>query len=232
MGKNKHNFIKKLQLVEEKLGYKFKDHDLAMQAFTHSSAKQDSLPDYERLEFLGDAILGMQISVMLYQKYPNMTEGMMTKLKSKLVCGKTLYKVADSLQLSELIITSKSLGNKNNRQQLLANVCESLLAAIYLDSSFSTVCRIIKKIFGKLMIAYNDPELVIDAKSRLQEFAQKSYGELPIYTVESMHGPEHARKYNVKCLLNEIASDGSGTSKKSAEVDAAMNWLNKYSEQV
>jgi ribonuclease-3 len=209
--------------LERRTGYAFKDPLRAFQAMTHSSAKEEGLECNERLEFLGDAILGHVACEHLYRSYPGEQEGALSILKSVLVSAKVLARAAQDLGLDEIVITGKGIGGQKIPRSILTNAFEALTAAIYLDSDLETVR-------GFLMRHLIEPQLPGIAgnahernyKSLLQDHAQKNGLALPRYTVEKSAGPDHRKRFQVAVEL-EGRSYGPawGPSKKEAEQRAA-----------
>ncbi len=220
---------KKLHLLCDIIGYQFHDFALLKQAMTHSSysneIKYNKPPHYERIEFLGDAVLENIVSEFLYTEYPDMTEGELTRLRASLVCEFTLSKSAQDLQLGEFVNLSKGedLTGGRTRNSILCDLFESLLGAIYLDGGFEPAK---KYVLTYLLNDIDNKKLFYDSKSRLQELVQQEgMGEL-VYEVIATNGPEHNREY-VTCAKigdKEVAT-GKGTSIKSAEQMAAYEAL-------
>lgn len=205
----------------DELGYKFKNKLLLKCSLTHPSfSKKDN---YERLEFLGDRVLGLIISHEIFHSYPDDREGDLAKKISYLVCKNTLIKVADQLKIEEYFFISKNI-KKTSFDSIKANSLEALIAAIYLDSNFSITYKIIKKLWNsyitKINLDYHDP------KSKLQEWSLKTNNILPVYEVKKKEGPDHNPIFTVNLKLNgKIYSIGVGRNKQDAEVMAAEKAL-------
>ena len=220
-----------LSKLEEKLGIKFNNQDLLLQAFVHRSYINEN-PDFrldhnERLEFLGDAVLELIVTEYLYQNYSN-PEGELTNWRAALVNSKILAEVADTLGLNNYILLSrgeaKDIGRA--RQYILANALEALIGAIYLDQGMKKSDDfILKNILVRL------PEILEkgayrDAKSIFQEEAQERAGITPTYEVLKEWGPDHAKHFLVGVFLNsELVAEGEGSSKQEAQQEAARKAL-------
>lgn len=208
-------------ILMDQLGYKFKDESLLKTSLTHPSFSKKN--NYERLEFLGDRVLGLIISDEIFHSYPDDSEGNLAKKISFLVCKNTLIKIADELRLEKHFIISKNI-KENSFDSIKANSLEALIAAIYLDSNFSNTYRIVKKLWNnciqKINLDYHDP------KSKLQEWSLKTNNILPVYEVKKKEGPDHNPIFTVNLKLNgKIHSIGVGKNKQDAEVMAAEKAL-------
>lgn len=205
----------------DQLGYEFKDESLLKISLTHPSFSKKN--NYERLEFLGDRVLGLIISDEIFHSYPDDSEGNLAKKISFLVCKNTLIKIADELRLEKHFIISKNI-KENSFDSIKANSLEALIAAIYLDSNFSNTYKIVKKLWNnciqKINLDYHDP------KSKLQEWSLKTNNILPVYEVKKKEGPDHNPIFTVNLKLNgKIYSIGVGKNKQDAEVMAAEKAL-------
>ena len=213
--------MKSLTILMDQLGYEFKDESLLKTSLTHPSFSKKS--NYERLEFLGDRVLGLIISDEIFHSYPDDSEGNLAKKISFLVCKNTLIKIADELRLEKHFIISKNI-KENSFDSIKANSLEALIAAIYLDSNFSNTYKIVKKLWNnciqKINLDYHDP------KSKLQEWSLKTNNILPVYEVKKKEGPDHNPIFTVNLKLNgKIYSIGVGKNKQDAEVMAAEKAL-------
>ena len=214
--------------LEKKIGYVFKNQELLQQALTHSSYSNEVKcaggEDYERLEFLGDAVLELSVSEYLYAHNPSMYEGNMTKLRASLVCEPTLAICAREISLEQYIMLGKGeeqTGGRN-RDSIVSDVFEAMIAAIYLDSSYEEaknfVCR-------SLLSDMEHRILFCDSKSILQERIQQQ-GKSLVYEVIEESGPAHSRSYRVCAMIGDRKIiEGIGRSKKGAEQEAAYNAL-------
>lgn len=210
------------------IGYEFKDASLLKQALTHRSA---SKKHNERLEFLGDAVLGLVVAQRVYDKFPNLPEGKLTRMRSNLVKGETLAKIARELDLGVLIKLGpgemKSGGRR--RDSILADSVEAILGAIYIDSGLDAAASTIDKLYEK-RIETLDPDVQIkDNKTLLQEYLQGRQYELPEYNVTDIKGKDHAQTFTVTCQVAALGMQqvGIGKSRRIAEQEAAKLILEK-----
>lgn len=228
---------KNIDLLEEKIGVGFIDKNLLWEALTHRSYinENHSWPHAhnERLEFLGDAVLELAISVLLYRKFPKSPEGDMTMLRAALVNFQRLALVAKEINLNKFILMSKGEAKDTGRahEVILANAIESLIGAIYLDQGFKAVHSFIEKfVFSHLdevlaTKSYKDP------KSELQEMAQEKLKVTPTYKVKSESGPAHEKTFLVGVYFDDkFIAEGSGQSKQEAEIEAARSALANYQD--
>ena len=215
--------------VEAHLGYAFHDRALLEAALTHPSYGGDHrVPHYQRLEFLGDAVFELRVSERLYAAFPQLPEGNLTRMRADLVCEASLSRAARRLGLAERIRLSVGEERTGGRAKasILSDVMEAMFAAVYLDGGFECAKRAI-------LCAMKDelnPETLqdhLDAKSRLQETMQKD-GAMPEYRYVSMEGPAHAPVFHYQVYLGDrLLGEGSGTSKQSAQQEAARDALNR-----
>lgn len=225
--------MKKLEELEEKIGYQFKNKNLLLNAFVHRSYlnehKNFPLPSNEKLEFLGDSVLSLITAIYLYRSYPKLHEGEYTDVKSALVSSETLFEAAKKLNLGEFLFLSKGekkSGGKNNRN-ILADCFEALVAAIFLDGGFEVAYQfVIKNLFEKRVDQIVKNRLFLSAKNRLQEYFQGKYKKLPFYKILKEEGPAHNRKYTAGVYFDgKELGRGEGKSKKEAEEKAAISAL-------
>jgi len=219
--------------LEEALGVKFKNLDLLKQAVVHRSYLNEH-PDFElhhneRLEFLGDAVLEIIVTEILFHEFTDTPEGDLTNWRASLVNYKMLAAVADELGLEKYLYLSKGESkdiNSKARQYILANAMEAVIGSIYLDQGIKPAKKFVKTfILSKLdnILKY---QLYLDPKSKFQEKAQELYGVTPHYKVLSESGPDHAKDFVVGLYLGEEqVSQGQGTSKQEAQVVAADEGL-------
>ena len=218
-----------LENFENKIGYRFNNKELIKTALTHTSfAYENNIKSNEKLEFLGDSILEFVSSEYLYNNYEKLNEGEMTKVRATVVCEKSLYKIAMLHNFSDFLYLGKSeLANSiSKREAILADSVEAVIAAIYLDGGIEEVKRfIIENLKEEIEIATKNVG-VKDYKTVLQEKLQKN-GTVHIeYNIINEEGPDHSKIFTaeVKCDNNKLA-EGKGTSKKSAEMEAAKKAL-------
>ena len=210
----------------------FKNSDLLLQAFVHRSYLNENprfrLSHNERLEFLGDAVLELAVTEVLYEKYPEKPEGELTSFRAALVNAKMLSVVAEALGMNEFLLMSKgeSKDTGRARQFLLANALEAVIGAVYLDRGYETAREfIVENILVRLSDVIEN-NLFRDPKSLFQEFAQEKVGITPSYQVMKEWGPDHDRNFIVGLYLkDELVAEGGGHSKQTAEVNAAEKGL-------
>lgn len=215
--------------LEQVIGYSFKEKKHLDIAFTHKSYANEKtcvkLESYERYEYLGDAILEFLTSEYLFNNYPEKTEGELTKLRASLVCEATLSKLARDLRLGYYGLFSKGERNTGgqNRDSILCDMFESLLGAIYNDGGLEPARKFVETF---LLTDIEHKQLFYDAKSNLQEYAQKHEKQLS-YIILEERGPDHDKEYVVQVMLNEEKGAlGVGHNRKAAEQMAAFNTLN------
>jgi ribonuclease-3 len=228
---------KNIQLLETKIGYKFKKKSLIKEALTHKSFAKEKSENSEffneRLEFLGDAVLELVICGYLFSAYPRYTEAEFSKIKSYAVQESTLADIALRLGIGSYLYLGKGEEASGGRKKpsLLANAFEAILAAIYLDSGFKKAKDFtLRNLEGKIK-ALIRRSLLFDFKTRFQEVVQKKFGLLPKYRVHKEEGPEHMKIFEVKVFVkNDFYGDGRGKSKKEAAQKAAKAGLRKLKE--
>ncbi len=212
--------------AEQRFGYRFADPALLEQALTHRSA---SGPDNERLEFLGDAVLGMVISRELYVRRPAAGEGMLSRLRARLVRKETLAELARELDLGQHIrLGSGELrAGGHRRASILANALEALLGAICLDGGVGEAQRVIQALFASRLDHLPDEGDLTDAKTRLQEWLQARGHPPPEYRIHAATGKAHAQTFEVVCEIAPLGvqAAGHGSSRRIAEQEAAARAL-------
>ena len=216
----KKNIIK----LEQSLGFKINKFDLYQKAITHKSS--DNINNYEKLEFLGDRVLGLCISKKLLEIFPNEKEGILDKKLASLVNKNMCFKIGQELKLDKIVkIGNLRLKKQTIEKKIVSDSCEALIGAIYLDKGIDFVEKFILKIWEKYI---NDKNIIIvDAKTKLQEFSLKKFKKLPIYKIISNTGPRHKPVFKVGVKLpNSKFYVANGTSKKDAEQNAAILCLN------
>ena len=217
-------------LLEKNLGYKFKNAAYLSTALTHSSYANESkakISNNERLEFLGDAVLGIVVSDYIFAHCPNLPEGDLTKLRAALVCEKSLCKFSKSLNVGDFLKLSH--GERNNdgdkRPSILADAFEAIIAAIYLDGGLESAREFILRF---IIPDVQNPQLTSfkDYKTQLQEIVQQNQGETIRYNLVDQTGPDHNKRFWVEvCLNNNVIGKGDGKSKREAEQCAAKEAL-------
>ena len=218
--------------LEQAIGYRFKNITLLQNALAHSSYANerwhDSLKSNERLEFLGDSILGMMVADHLYRSFPDRPEGELTRMRADMVCEQSLAKIADKLGLGDHLLLGhgEEQGGGRGRASILADAVESVIAATYLDGGMDAARKFIAD-----FVLCNVPVSRlqnVDYKTQLQELVQQKKNQVISYCLTGESGPDHDKHFSVEVSLNgEVVGQGSGTSKKRAEQDAASKALKK-----
>lgn len=212
--------------LQKKLNYCFVDTSLLTTALTHSSyANERSCQSYERLEFVGDSVLGMVTAEHLYALFPNMTEGKMTRLRAELVCEQSLWHVAQKLELGSLLKLGKGEEISGGRQRvsILADCVESIIAALYLDGGMSIAKRfIMENILNDVDEESAHSAFGSDYKTELQELVQRDSTNKLTYVQTGESGPDHMKVFVFDALVNGVSvGRGEGHTKKEAEQNAA-----------
>ena len=211
-----------LNSLQKKLRHQFNDTQLLVQALTHSGATSNRLHSNERLEFLGDRVLGLSLANMLLEKFPDETEGKISYRFSALARSESLTRIAELIDLSpnlRLDRGEEETGGRNN-PGILADSCEAIIAAMYLDGGYEVAERFINEYWDPLMSEALAPPK--DAKTLLQEWAQGKGLELPVYKITEKKGPAHAPYFTIEVMVyNKKPAIGRGASKQTAEQAAA-----------
>lgn len=222
--------------LEKKIGYIFKDKALINLAVTHSSYGNDRklgrLHNNERLEFLGDAVLELSVSEVLFSDYSEKPEGELTKMRASIVCEPTLAQIAREINLPEFLLLGKGEEHTGGRYRdsITSDALEALIGAIYLDGGFANAKDFIKRF---ILNDIEDKQLFYDSKTILQEIIQKECKETVHYELISETGPDHNKSFTVQAMLDDkILGLGEGKSKKSAEQKAAYEALVKIRKRI
>lgn len=215
-------------MIEEKLEYRFRNTDLLETALTHSSfANECSVESNERLEFLGDAILGCVAARILYEKYPDATEGELSKIRGAIVSKTNFARYAQELKIDKQILLGKGEESTGGRERE-SNLCgtfEAIIGAIYLDGGYRKSYQIISKLINGTL---KSNDIYIDSKTKLQELTQKKHREIPRYSVVKEEGPAHDKTFYVEVHISKgLLSKGKGKNKKNAEQSAARKAIKK-----
>lgn len=218
-----------LEMLEERIGYQFRDRTLLKQAVTHSSFTNEQrirkIKNYERLEFLGDAVLELVSSEFLFQEHKMMQEGELTKLRASMVCEPSLAFCARDLELGRFILLGKgeeSTGGRT-RDSIVSDVMEAVIGAIYLDGGMEPARAFINRF---ILSDLEDKQLFYDSKSSLQELIQGKLKKSLHYTLLGESGPEHDKTFRVAVYMEEdVLGTGVGRTKKAAEQQAAYEAL-------
>lgn len=219
-----------MQVLQENLRYKFKNEKLLINALTHSSFAnevRDGTTSNERLEFLGDSVLSIIVSEYIYKKFKNLPEGELTKMRAALVCEKSLCGFSRELELGKFLRLGKGeeKGGGRERDSILADAFEAVLAAIYLDGGFEVAkAHVMRFVTDELV--HTDDEVFKDYKTALQEIIQRNPEEVISYILTGESGPDHDKVFEVEVRLNSnTIGKGVGKNKKAAEQAAAKEAL-------
>ncbi len=217
--------------LEEKLGYRFRDRGLLEHAMTHSSYANEhrgaGLTSNERLEFLGDSVLGVVVADYLFRKHPDMPEGELTRTRAALVCEGSLHEVARSLGLGRYLRLGRGedAGGGRSRPSILADATEAMLAAVYLDGGMGAVRPIIRAL---ILDKEQEKAADRDYKTALQELVQRRPGAAVSYRLVRESGPDHCRSFEMEASVDgEVIGTGAGRTKKEAEQMAAKAALER-----
>ncbi|MEA3428502.1 MAG: ribonuclease III [Thermodesulfobacteriota bacterium] len=220
-----------LSEFEKNILYKFSNINILEQALRHSSFVNEQadtdLKDNERLEFLGDAVLGLVAGHILMQQYPDITEGDLSRMRAGLVNESQLAAIAQKIDLGQYVKLGKGELQTNGKEKksILADAFEAVIAAVYLDGGFDAAFKIINAHFLPLFQLVSTPAADHDYKSRIQELIQETHNAAPVYRVISASGPDHDKTFRVQLKVYEVLVEGIGKSKKVAEQDAARKAL-------
>ena len=222
--------------LEERLGYSFRNRALLETALTHSSYANENRASgivcNERLEFLGDSVLGVTVADFLYRHFPDMPEGRMTRLRAELVCEQSLHRVALELHLGDYLRLGKGEEHNGGRKRasILSDAVEAVIAAMDLDAGMETAAGFIHRCLLDDVRAIETPTFT-DYKTSLQELVQRHSGQVLSYELVGEEGPDHAKTFRVQvCLNGDPIGRGIGRTKKEAEQAAAANALEALRE--
>jgi ribonuclease-3 len=217
----------KLARCEEILHYRFIDRELLETCLTHASISKTRLMSNERLEFLGDAILGAIVCESLYHRFPEAPEGELTRLKSSLVSRNTCAAITKELGLDRCMLLGKGLSIHNEvPSSILAGVIEALVAGVYFDGGMEACRRLVERMLASRLEQNTQFDRARNFKSQLQQLSQKSFGETPIYQVLDEKGPDHSKCFQISAVIGpQTFPSAWGASKKEAEQRAACNAL-------
>jgi ribonuclease-3 len=218
---------------QERLCYRFKDQDLLRAALTHASGAEHRLASNERLEFLGDAILGAIVCELLFQQYPDYLEGDLTKIKSIVVSRQTCARISEALGLEKFLILGKGMTTHPSvPSSLLADVFESLIAAVYLDGGSETAKQFVIRYIGPEIEAAVEGDTGGNYKSLLQQLAQREHGTTPTYQLLDEKGPDHSKCFKICAQVGRRRYQAAwGRNKKEAEQRAARNALSQLNQE-
>ena len=225
--------------LESKIKYKFKKKKLLNLALSHSSYanehKSQGYESNERLEFLGDSVLGVICAELLYNEFSGKAEGDLTKIRASMVCEPALFNYAKSIDLGSYLMLGHGEESSGGRERpsILADSFEALIAAIFLDGGIESAKAFVLPFLKSAMPDKNHTDITNDYKTMLQEIAQKNPGEIIHYKVINETGPDHDKKFDVEVYLNSnVIGRGSGKSKKEAEQSAAKKALKLMGEPI
>ena len=214
--------------LKQSLAYAFEDEQLLKQALTHRSAPG---PNNERLEFLGDSVLQLVASELVFEKTPNASEGQLSRLRSTLVKDTTLAEIAADLGVGEFLIlgSGEKKSGGHRRSSILADALEAIFGAIYLDAGLEGARQVIHNAFGERLHDLPEAADLRDPKSRLQEHLQGRKMALPDYAVQNISGKAHKQSFEVSCSIAELdaVTVGAGLTRRDAEQEAALAMLDK-----
>lgn len=233
---------KDLPSLEQRLGYKFNSFSLLERAVTHRSWAHEKLPDgseedvrnlhNESFEFIGDSVLGLAVAEQLFSKHPDTSEGGLTLMKHQLVSADTLARLAENLGLGEFLRLGKGEEKTGGKKKhaLLADMLEAIIGAVFLDSGYVAARSFIGRIFMEELKTAT-PKKATDFKTLLQETLQARKSAAPTYSVTSTEGPPHARTFHVEAKWDTGVVNGSGSTIKQAEMEAASKALEMISAE-
>tara|TARA_B100000029_G_scaffold324428_1_gene316856 strand:- start:2 stop:664 length:663 start_codon:yes stop_codon:yes gene_type:complete len=211
--------------LQKSIKVKFKNIELLKKAITHKSF--DSINNYEKLEFLGDRLLGLIISKKLLSMYPDVKEGLLDKKLASLVNKEKCYEVGKKLKLDEFVLVGNNKKNSKVEIKIVSDCIESLIGAIYYERGFDFVEKFVLNLWKSML--ESSKITLIDAKTKLQEYSLKKFKILPIYKLLNTSGPKHKPIFRIAVRLkNSEFVDGAGKSKKIAEQDAANRYIKKF----
>jgi ribonuclease III len=223
---NDLSYDPRLERLQQRLGYRFEQPSLLQRALTHRSFGADH---YERLEFLGDAVLGLAVSSLLYERFSGSDEGDLTRVRAHLVREESLHRVALQLGLPDVIRLSEAEARAGGSQRpsILADTLEALLGAVYLEGGFPAAAHVLKRLVGETINSAELASFGKDPKTELQEWLQGRRLPVPAYRIESTRGQAHAQTFEVVCEVSTLglSESGEGRSRRQAEQEAARKML-------
>jgi ribonuclease-3 len=216
-----------LRQIEQVVAYSFQNRDLVIEAFTHSSSADDRLDSNERLEFLGDAVLGLVICQVLFQRFTGYLEGDLTKIKSLLVSRNCCAKVTRLLGIQQFLCVGKGMAStKKLPGSIEAGLIEAVIGAIYLDGGLDAAQTFIERVFEPMMVNMTVEGPHGNYKSLLQQYAQEHHGVTPLYVLLDEKGPDHNKCFESEVVIRDRSFPSAwGVTKKEAEQKAALNTL-------
>ncbi|WP_345688542.1 ribonuclease III [Novipirellula caenicola] len=217
----------KLRLCQEIIDYRFKDESLLLSALTHASGASHRLESNERLEFLGDSVLGLTVCHWLYEEYPEYNEGDLTKIKSYVVSRRSCGKIACALGLDRCLIVGRGVTrNRSFPKSLVSDVFEAIVAAVYLDGGPEVIRERLKKWLADEVRVAVESQGASNFKSTLQQYAQRELSSTPVYRMIRETGPDHRKAFLISAVIEDRSFPAAwGNNKKDAEQRAASNAL-------
>ncbi len=217
-----------LESLQQRLGYRFKEAGLLARALTHRSFGADH---NERLEFLGDAVLSLAVSSLLYERYAGSDEGDLTRIRAHLVREDSLHKLALQLGLPQALRLSEgeARGGGAQRPSILADALEAVIGAAFVDGGYAAAREVVRALLGELINSSGSDNWGKDAKTALQEWLQARRLAVPSYRITETRGQAHAQTFEVECAVPalSLAKNGEGRSRRAAEQDAARRMLDE-----
>jgi ribonuclease-3 len=211
---------------ERRIGHRFKDPALLAQALTHRSSGS---PNYERLEFLGDSVLGCVISELLFRKLPGLPEGKLSRMRAGLIREESLAEIARELEIAQFLRLDESTARNEgaSRPSILADALEAVFGAVFLDAGYDAARQVITQTFGSALSRLDPDAVQKDAKTRLQEYLQAKRHATPQYSVVATSGAKQSLVFEVECLVSDLKlkSKGTGSSRQRAEQQAAAELI-------
>lgn len=222
-----------LEAFQQRLGYRFRDPALLREALTHASGADHRLASNERLEFLGDSVLGVVVCEVLYRSYPGYLEGDLTRVKSVVVSRRTCAQFSEALGFHDFLTLGKGMGGQDSTPSSVhADVFESVLGALFIDGGLEAVKGFLLPLIEPEIGRTARGQGQVNHKSQLQQIAQKQFGETPTYLLLDEQGPDHSKCFKVAAQIGEQQfAPAWGRNKKDAEQHAALNALNQISGQ-
>ncbi len=224
--------------LEKALGYRFQDETLLREALRHSSYANEhrggESTSNERLEFLGDSVLGFVTAEFLFRRHPDAPEGDLTRIRARLVCEESLHEAAQKLGLGQYLCLGRGeeAGGGRERASILADATEAVIAAVYLDGGIDAAVELIHRLLLDEAAEARVAEKRRDYKTALQELVQRKPGQTPAYRLTGESGPDHDKRFTVAALLDDaVIGTGEGHSKKEAEQMAARDALARLTKE-
>ena len=213
-------------VLERRIGHRFKDPALLVQALTHRSSGS---PHYERLEFLGDSVLGCAVTELLFRRHPDLSEGKLSRIRAGLIREESLARIARELGIAEFLRLDESTARNEGaeRPSILADALEAVYGAVFLDGGYGAAQEVIARTFGTALSGLDPDAVEKDAKTRLQEYLQAKRRAKPQYRVVSTSGAKQSLVFEVECAVHDLdlKTTGNGSSRQRAEQQAAGNLL-------